>query len=168
MNKNIILCGFMGSGKTVTGKSLANRLNMDFIDIDTFIEEQEKTSINDIFEKKGEEYFRSLETKAAITLGNLQNTVISCGGGTVLKQENLTALKQNGEVFYLSVTPETVIKRLKNNSSRPLLAEDKEVKIKTLLKSRSPIYEGVADYVIDSNQTVVFAVEQILKILGEA
>lgn len=168
MNKNIILCGFMGSGKTVTGKSLANRLNMDFIDIDTFIEEQEKTSINDIFEKKGEEYFRCIETKAAITLGNLQNTVISCGGGTVLKQENLAALKQNGEVFYLSVTPETVIKRLKNNSSRPLLAEDKEVKIKTLLKSRSPIYEGAADYVIDSNQTVVFAVEQILKILGEA
>lgn len=168
MNKNIILCGFMGSGKTVTGKSLANRLNMDFIDIDTFIEEQEKTSINDIFEKKGEEYFRSLETKAAITLGNLQNTVISCGGGTVLKQENLTALKQNGDLFYLSVTPETVIKRLKNNSSRPLLAENKEEKIKTLLKNRLPFYKAAADYVIDSNQTVVFAVEQILKILGEA
>ena len=168
MNKNIILCGFMGSGKTVTGKALANRLNMDFIDIDAFIEENEKTSISDIFEKKGEEYFRNLETKAAITLGSRQNTVISCGGGTVLNPKNVTALKQNGDLFYLSVTPETVIKRLKNNSSRPLLAENKEEKIKTLLKSRLPFYKAVADYIIDSNQTVDFAVEQILKILGEA
>ena len=105
MNKNIILCGFMGSGKTVTGKALANRLNMDFIDIDAFIEENEKTSVSHIFKTKGEEYFRNLETKAAITLGSRQNTVISCGGGTVLNPKNVTALKQNGNLFYLSVTP---------------------------------------------------------------
>lgn len=168
MNKNIILCGFMGSGKTVTGKALANRLNMDFIDIDAFIEENEKTSVSHIFKTKGEEYFRNLETKAAITLGSRQNTVISCGGGTVLNPKNVTALKQNGDLFYLSVTPETVIKRLENNTSRPLLAENKEEKIKTLLKNRLPLYKAAADYTIDSNQTVVFAVEQILKILGEA
>ena len=168
MNKNIILCGFMGSGKSVTGKALAKRLGKEFIDMDSYIEKEQNLSVNEIFEKFGEDYFRNLETKASVALGNCQNTVISCGGGTVIKKENLTALKQNGQVFYLSVTPETVIKRLKNNSDRPLLAEDKENKIKTLLEGRLPIYESAADYIIDSNQTVSFAVEQILKILGEA
>lgn len=166
MNKNIVLCGFMGSGKTVTGKALAEKLNMDFIDIDAFIEENEKSSVSDIFKNKGEAYFRRLEAEASVYLGSLENKVISCGGGTVINSENVTALKKNGEIFYLSVEPETVIKRLEKANDRPLLAKDKENTVITLLKSRKPIYEAAADYIIDSNKTVNEAVKQILEILG--
>ena len=168
MNKNIVLCGFMGSGKTVTGKALAEKLNMDFVDIDVFIEKKENSSVSDIFQNKGEEYFRRLEIKAAIYLGGLENKVISCGGGTVINPKNVTALKQNGELFYLSVSPETVIKRLERANDRPLLAKDKEATVKALLKSRAPIYEAAADYVIDAEKSVDEAVNQILKIIKEA
>jgi len=168
VNKNIVLCGFMGSGKSVTGKALAKQLSKDFIDMDAFIEKEQNMTVSEIFETKGEEHFRKLETEAAIFLGSLDNKVISCGGGTVINPENVTALKQNGNIFYLSVTPETVIKRLENANDRPLLAKDKENKIKTLLQSRLPIYQAAADYVIDSNKSVSYAVEQIVKIIGEA
>lgn len=168
MNKNIVLCGFMGSGKTATGKALAEKLNMDFIDIDLFIEEEEKSSISEIFENKGEEYFRNLESRASIYLGSLKNKIISCGGGTVINPENVKALKQNGEIFYLSVGSETIIKRLEKANDRPLLAKDKENTIISLLKSRNPIYEGVADHIIDAEKSVNEVVNQILKITKEA
>ena len=168
MNKNIVLFGFMGSGKSVTGKALATRLNAEFIDVDTFIENTENMSINEIFENNGEEYFRNLEAKAVTALGICENKVIACGGGTVINPKNAKALKQNGELFYLSVTPKTVINRLKNDNTRPLLAKDKEKTIKALLESRIPIYESVADHTIDANKSVANVVAQILKIFEEA
>ena len=168
VNKNIVLCGFMGSGKSVVGKALAQRLNIEFIDMDAFIEKEQNMSVNEIFENKGEECFRKFETEAAISLGNFNDKVISCGGGTVINPKNVMALKQNGKIFYLSVTPETVIKRLENANDRPLLAKDKENTIFALLKNRSPIYEAASDYTVDSNKSVDHTVEQILKIIKEA
>ncbi|MEE1026105.1 MAG: shikimate kinase [Acutalibacteraceae bacterium] len=167
MNKNIVLCGFMGSGKTVTGKALAKKLGMEFIDLDIFIEQSQNMSVKDIFASFGEPYFRTLENKAATELGKSENKVIACGGGTVLNPENVAALKVNGEIFYLSVEAQTVKNRLKNDLSRPLLAKDKENAIDTLLKNRRPIYEGAADRIIDSNGSIDYAVEQILKIIKE-
>ena len=165
MNKNIILCGFMGSGKTVTGKALAKKLNMEFIDLDIFIEQSQNMSLKDIFAKFGEPHFRNLESQAAAALGKSENKVIACGGGTVLNPENVAALKVNGEIFYLSVEPQTVKQRLKNDTNRPLLADDKENAIDTLLKNRGPIYESAADRIIDSNGSIDYAVEQILKFI---
>ena len=96
VNKNIVLCGFMGSGKTVTGKALAQKLKMEFIDLDHFIENAEIMTVSDIFLKFGEPHFRKLESKAAEVLGKSRNKVIACGGGTVIHPQNAKALKVNG------------------------------------------------------------------------
>ena len=168
MSKNIVLCGFMGSGKTVTGKALAKLLDRKFIDIDAFIEQEQNMSVSEIFKKLGEEHFRCLEATAATTLGKAQNIVISCGGGTVINPKNVAALKQNGEIFYLSASPEVIIKRLENATDRPLLAEDKENQIITLLKNRIPLYEAAADHIIDANKSITEVVEQISKSIKEA
>ncbi len=165
MNKNIVLCGFMGSGKTVTGKALSQKLGMEFVDLDIFIEQSQNMSVSDIFANFGEPHFRLLESEAAITLGKSQNKVIACGGGTVINHENVKALKENSDIFYLSVNAETVKKRLKNDTKRPLLAKDKENAIVTLLESRTSFYEAAADYIIDSNGSIESAVEQILEII---
>jgi len=166
VNKNIVLCGFMGSGKTVTGKALAQKLKMEFIDLDHFIENAENMTVSDIFLKFGEPHFRKLESKAAEALGKSQNKVIACGGGTVVDPENAKALKVNGEIFYLKVSADTVKARLKNDTTRPLLAKDKENAVDSLLAAREPIYLAAADHIIDSNGSIDFAVEQILKIIN--
>ena len=98
----------------------------------------------------------------------IEKKIISCGGGTVIEPKNVLALKQKSKVFYLSVKPETVIKRLEGANDRPLLQKDRENTIIALLKSRAPVYEAVADYVIDANKSVDEVTEQILKIIWEA
>lgn len=166
MNRNIILCGFMGSGKTVTGKTLAQKLNMEFIDLDQYIESEQKMSVNDIFEKFGETYFRNLESEASQKLGSANKKIIACGGGTVMNPLNVNYLKANGDIFYLSVSAETVKSRLKSDTTRPLLAKDKANAIDSLLAAREPVYKAVADHIIDSNGSIDSAVEQILKLIN--
>lgn len=166
MKENIVLCGFMGSGKSVTGKLLAEKLGFNFFDLDHVIEQAEQMTISEIFEKHGEAEFRKMETKAARKLGNLSGAIIACGGGTVLKQENITALKKNGKLFFLEVSPETVLERLAKDTSRPLLrAEDKEARIQNLLTARTPLYHAAADFVINANQSKEAVAENILKTL---
>lgn len=164
MKKNIVLCGFMGSGKTVTGNLLADKLGLSFIDMDEYIEKQNRMTVNEIFAKYGEAEFRRMETEAAKLLGKGERTVIACGGGAVLNPKNVNFLKVNGDLFYLSVTADTVISRLENDTSRPLLKNDKANSIITLLNSRKEIYSSVADYIIDSNSTKEYAAEQIINI----
>lgn len=164
MIKNIVLCGFMGSGKTVTGKLLAKSLGLAFVDMDEYIEKSNGMTVNEIFAKYGEAEFRRMETEAARLLGKGEGTVIACGGGAVLRPENVTFLKANGDLFYLSVTADTVKSRLKNDTTRPLLKDDKANAIITLLNSREPIYLSVADHIIDSNGTKESAAEQITQI----
>lgn len=163
MNKNIILCGFMGSGKTACGTALAKELGLDFVDLDTYIEKAEGLTVSEIFARFGEEYFRSLETKAATDLGAQSGKVIALGGGTVLRKENLLPLKLGGIIFYLDVTGEKVLERLKNDTTRPLLKENKEQTVFDLLKSREPFYKAAADYIIDANGSVDDTVNQILE-----
>ena len=94
IHPNIILCGFMGSGKSSVGKSLAKMFDMRFIDVDEYIESNNKMPISSIFEKFGEKYFREQEKEASEFLGRLENTVISCGGGTVLNENNAKLIKK--------------------------------------------------------------------------
>lgn len=164
MSKNIVLCGFMGSGKSVTGKLLAEKLGFEFVDMDEFIESQTGISVNDIFKTQGESAFRKMETDAALQLGKKTSLVISSGGGTVLNPQNVNYLKANGILFLLDVTAYTVKSRLKNDASRPLLAKDKENAIETLLNSRKSAYINAADYIIDSNGSKFSAAEEIIKI----
>jgi len=162
---NIILIGFMGVGKSEVGRSLAARLNMNFIDTDEIIEKTEGMKISQIFEKNEEPYFRDLETEVIKTLEDYDNFVISTGGGVILREENVKMLKEIGPLVLLTSKPEIIFQRLKEAKDRPLLMSgDKMEKIKGILDFRNPIYEKVANFKVDtSNIAPDAAVEEIIK-----
>ncbi|MEW6675619.1 MAG: shikimate kinase [Nitrospirota bacterium] len=161
--KNIILTGFMGTGKTAVGRELSRLLNMKLIDIDTEIEKSQKMTINEIFRQFGEPRFREIETEMIKKLSDNNNIIISAGGGVVLRQENMDALRKNGIIICLMATPETILKRTSHNSDRPLLqVENPLERIKELLNFRRPFYEK-ADIMIDTeDKTPLQIAEEII------
>lgn len=164
--KNIVLVGFMGSGKTMTANKLAEILGSRVISTDQVIEDREGRAITKIFEELGEAYFRKLE-KDVIAEITLQNGVIlDCGGGAVLDQENIKNLRKNGLIIYLSASPESIYENIKDHSSRPLLnVEDPLKRIGELLGQRKLLYEQ-ADIVIDADHRSIDQItEDILKVL---
>lgn len=166
MNNNIILLGFMGSGKTEVGKSLATKLNMSFVDLDDWIEKEAKMTINEIFAKFGEAYFRELERQIVEKACNTANNcVISTGGGVILKEENVKNLRQAGILIWLKVTPEKAYERVKNTSHRPLLNCPNPIdKIKELLSFRTPYYTKAADYIVDTSDLTI---EEVVSKINE-
>jgi shikimate kinase len=170
--KRIYLTGFMTSGKSTIGPILANVLGMEFFDLDKVIEENEKSTIVEIFEKNGEEYFRKIEFDTLKKLSAREKVVISLGGGTLTNQSNLELLKSTGKIVYLKVSPDTLYKRLKNKIDRPLFRdlvlnekseEDFLERIKELLEKRRIYYER-ADLIIDTDfQPLGRTVDQIAK-----
>jgi shikimate kinase len=162
--KNIVLTGFMGTGKTAVGRKLSRLLNMELIDVDTEIEKSQKMTINDMFKKFGEPRFREIETEMIKKLSGKENIIISTGGGAVLKQENLDVLREKGIIVCLLATPETILRRTSHNSNRPLLqVEDPSGKIKELLNFRKPFYEK-ADIMIDTEgKTPIQIAEEIIE-----
>lgn len=151
--KNIVIVGFMCSGKSTVGRKLAKKINYKFIDTDQWISNEMNLSIDEIFDKKGEDYFRGLETNTVKHFSeNLTNAVLSTGGGLSIRKENLTYLKEIGTIVYLKVSKNSVLKRLNPNIVRPLLEqEDREEIIEDMLNIRNPIYNDIADIVIDTN-----------------
>jgi shikimate kinase len=138
---NIVLTGFMGTGKTVVGRLLAQALGWQFFDTDAMIEEETGMSIADIFARQGEPQFRALETQTIRLLGLLDGAVISCGGGAVLKPENMTELEKKGLIICLTAAPETIVERTKHKRHRPLLNEkDPPARIRELLAAREACY----------------------------
>ncbi len=162
--KNIVLTGFMGTGKTAVGKELARLLNMKLIDVDTQIEKSEKMTINEIFKQFGEPRFREIETEMITKLSKDKNSIISTGGGAVLKQENMDILRGNGVIICLTATPETILSRTSNSNDRPLLqVENPLERIKGLLDFRKPFYER-ADVMIDTEgKTPLQIAEEIIE-----
>jgi shikimate kinase len=153
--KNIVLVGFMGTGKTVVAKGLAKRLKMKFVDLDDLIEEREGKKISQIFAENGEPYFRQVEKEIAREVSQQKNRVIACGGGVVLDKENVENLKRNGIMICLSARPGVVLERTKGYLHRPLLnTEDPKAKIEELLKFRAPFY-SLADYTIDTSELTI-------------
>ena len=152
---NIVLVGFMGTGKTVVGQELSKRLNMPLIDTDDVIEEDSDMIISDIFAQFGEPHFRDLESKAVRKVSRLDRYVISAGGGAVIRESNVFELKKNGIVFCLSATPETIFKRVSHETHRPLLqTKDPMERIRELLEQRAPYYAR-ADYIIETSERSV-------------
>ena len=149
---NISLIGMMGSGKTTVGEKLARKLNFAFIDTDSLIVDSEKTSINEIFSVKGEEYFRLIETSILSKTLDVDNQVISTGGGIVKNEKNIELLKEKSLVFYLEASSETHYERVKNSKERPLLnTPDIKEKIINLLDERKINYKK-ADYVVNTEK----------------
>jgi len=164
MMKNIILVGFMGSGKTTIGKALEEKTDMTFVDTDELIEAYEGCKISEIFADKGEAHFRRLENE---TLKNLlesaDDKIISTGGGIITNQDNIPLLKQLGKVYYLKIKPETVVKRLEGDKTRPLLmGENKFVKVEQLMSGRKELYEIAADKTIDTDYLSVNEIVDII------
>jgi shikimate kinase len=162
---NIILTGFMGTGKTLIGKLLSERLNYKYIDIDTIIEEREKMAIVDIFREKGEGYFRNVETEVIREfIPQEDNSVISVGGGAILRKINVDIMKNNGIIVLLTATPETIYERLKHDTTRPLLkVNNPKEKIVSLLSSRNAYYyENCNIAVSTNNRTPEDIVEEII------
>lgn len=146
--KNIVLIGFMGSGKTTVGRKLAEQTGRRFVDTDRCIEEREGMSIPALFRTKGEAFFRMRETALLRELSDAAagDCVFAVGGGTPLLSENRELLRGIGEVVWLKVRPETVLARLAADNTRPLLSgEDKEKRIRVMMEERGAAYRDAAD-----------------------
>ena len=167
---NLILCGMMGSGKTTVGIKIAELTGRRWYDTDGVIVDRHG-KISDIFEYYGEAHFRKLETEIVRELVKKDDLIISTGGGLVLKSENNTLLKENGKIVFLRAGLETLSKRLHVDGTRPLLQTSTEsirVRLERLLKERTPVYESVADYIVDvDDKTPEVIAEEIIKITGK-
>lgn len=163
---NIVLIGFMGSGKSTISHALSQIFAMDVIEMDQVIADREGMSISEIFEVHGEEYFRNLETELLRELQNRKGVVISCGGGVPMRDENVIEMKKNGKVILLTASPETILNRVKNNHDRPLLENNKNVTfISELMEKRRNKYEAAADIVIQTDGKSAFEIcEEIIRL----
>jgi len=159
MNKNIILIGFMGTGKTTVGLRLAETLGWTFTDTDQQIEKLAGKPIPEILAEEGEEHFRQLETKVLESLGSRERLVVSTGGGAVLRAANREAMLRSGLVVALKADAETIISRVRGDTNRPLLAGDPEGKVRQLLQERAGAYD-FAHVTIDTSH---LAVEDIVR-----
>jgi len=163
--KNIILTGFMATGKSTVGRRVASIMNFGFIDTDSIIEKISGMNIPEIFEKRGEKYFRSIEKIAVKRASRLKNHVISTGGGVVLSPSNIVWLRRNGIIILLKARPEIILRNLGENKNRPLLFENNpEDKIKELLVNREKYY-NFSDYKIDvSDMSIEEAVSAVIEV----
>lgn len=166
--KNIVLIGFMGTGKTVVGRLLARRLRREFIDTDTEIERLMGKTVAQIFAREGAVRFRSEEGLLVKRLAGREGLVIATGGGMVLNPGNLGLLKGNGVLVALTASPEVIYNRVRNKKTRPLLLNcDVRNKIKELMQERESAYEA-AEITVDTGIcSIVEAVEQIIRYLLE-
>ena len=150
--RNIVLTGFMGTGKSEVGKRLAERLEWRFIDTDNVIERELGKSIAQIFTEKGEAYFRTQERRVIAQTWHQQACVIATGGGTIADPANVRLLKKSGLVVCLTATPEVIYKRVGKSTNRPLLQEGEPLaKIRTLIADRSRAY-AKADVMVETSQ----------------
>lgn len=157
---NIILIGYMGSGKSSVAKALADKYQMSFIDTDEYIVKKEGMSINEIFIRFGEDTFRKMETEALKEIAASANdTVIATGGGTILKRENVDILRETGRIYYLMASPEEIYNRVQYDTSRPLLKakspEEVKKKIDDMLKQRKGYYEMASDKMLVTDGVTV-------------
>jgi shikimate kinase len=144
----------MGTGKTVVGKALAEKLGKDFIELDALIERKAGKTIPEIFQQDGEIAFRELEIEATGEVSEKRNAVIACGGGVVLNKINIDRLKQESVIVYLTASPEVIIGRTSSDrNERPLLeATDKASEVRRLLQFRKPFYERAAEITLDTSK----------------
>ena len=170
--KNIFLIGFMGSGKSSVASYFSQEYEMEIVEMDQLIAEREGMSISDIFATKGETYFRDAETQLLLAIEEEKNKVVSCGGGVVLREENVIAMKKSGFVALLVARPETILARVKDDDARPLLQGNKNVTfIRDMMERRRTAYEKAADAVISTDGKEIGQIcEEILnkiEVVGE-
>ena len=156
MDKNIVLIGFMGTGKSAIGQRLARKLGLSFVDTDREIEELTGKSIPMLFKKYGEKRFRSEEKLLVARLGKRRGQVVACGGGTVLEPQNREILRQNGILIWIDAEPEDVFRRVRRKrQKRPLLKKGLTLEqVHRMMEERKPYYEG-ADFRINTSRSSI-------------
>lgn len=165
-DKNIYLVGFMGTGKSTVGKALADKMGKIFKDLDELIEKRESKKIVDIFEEKGEEYFRMLESEIIDEISKTKNYIVATGGGAVVNPVNFQNLKESGVLISLVASPEAVYERVKDSKERPLLNVENPIEeIKRMMFERAYFYIK-SDYIVETtDRSIEEIVEEILGII---
>ncbi len=150
--RNVVLIGFMGSGKSSVGRELAKRWNFRFIDTDAMIRHKYDLSIPDIFAKHGENFFREAEYQALVRLRGITSTIIATGGGIVIQPRNLPLLRALGLVVWLCADQTTILDRVGKSAHRPMLNQaNPEESVTILLRERAPLYQQAADLQIETS-----------------
>ena len=149
LKNTIFVIGLPGSGKSDLSKLLAEYINYSFFDMDKVIESREKKTINKIFEDRGEEYFREVESDVLEELSNIKNAVVSTGGGAILKEKNRALMKERGIVIFIDRPAELIVNNI-NVSERPLLVQDKN-KLIEISKKRDALYRECATVIFNHN-----------------
>lgn len=161
--KNLVLCGFMGSGKTTAGRKIARLCGMKFMDADHYLEEKEGMKIPEIFERFGEPHFRDLETKYLAELAQMDGIVLALGGGAILRPENVQTVKSTGLLIHLDTPFYRIVKNISYSNTRPLLEKgDKLAQTKKLYNARKNIYHSVSDLSVRSPR-LSEVIERVIK-----
>ncbi len=168
-NANIVLLGFMGTGKSATGRIVARNLEREFVDMDSTIELRAGKSIPRIFKEDGEPAFRAMERRLVTELAGRQNLVVSAGGGVVLNPDNIKDFGASGVLICLTSYPDVILRRLRSDEHRPLLENtDKARRIVELLEQRKPFYESLPYHIDTSLLSPETAAERVIEIFREA
>ena len=150
--KNVFLIGFMGCGKSSVAAHLSKTYGMDVLEMDQVITERVGMSIADIFTQYGETYFRDIETELVKEIQHKDNQVVSCGGGIVLRTQNVDTMRSAGTIVCLTAKPETILERVKDDDARPLLKGNKNLTfINEMMEKRRDKYECAADIIVETD-----------------
>ena len=150
--KHIYLIGFMGTGKSTVSKELKNLLGWKEVEMDEEIVRTCGISISEIFETYGEAYFREQETACIRRISETDSSIVSCGGGAVLREENVKLMKESGEIILLTARPDTVYHRVRRGTDRPLLKDRMSIQgISQLMEQRSAVYEKACDKMVSTD-----------------
>jgi shikimate kinase len=166
IRRNIVLVGFMGTGKTFVGKLLAERLGWRFVDSDHWIELRQNQTIPEIFRDHGEAIFRKLETQALVEILAGKDQIIATGGGAVLAAENREAMLANGFVIALTASPEEIILRVGRDQNRPLLQGNAEERVHAIMEQRKHAYDFANFYLDTMNLSPRAIVDAIIEASG--
>ncbi len=168
VSENIILCGFMGTGKTTIGRIIAGRLGWPFVDTDQVIEARQGKTIRAIFAEQGEPFFRRLESDLCVELAGWRQTVIATGGGIVVNADNRAALHRAGLVVCLDAPAEEIAERLAGVMDRPMLAGDDPIaRVRELLAVRAEAYGAIPCHINTAGRAPEILADEVIKLLGQ-
>lgn len=167
LKKSVYLCGFMGSGKSTAANLLSKRLSLPRVDTDFIISKKENMPITEIFQKKGEEYFRKKETRLLTKISHQLPKIVSLGGGTVTREKNIEIIKKRGILLFLDVDFETVYERVKRNNRRPIVNSKTKEELKELYDERFKTYSSIADITVVGENTPEKTADKIYNALKE-
>lgn len=164
MQDTIVLCGFMGCGKSAVGRRLSFYTRRPLIDMDAYIEEQAGMEISEIFARQGESYFRELEHRAVVELAGKKRLILSTGGGALTFSRNVEAFRRTGcKIVLIDASLEAIAYRLRNDTRRPLLQRpDREQAMKALYESRMPLYRAAADITVNGDRQIDGVAHEIM------